>query len=253
MTFWDHLEELRQCIFRSAGAVLAVSVALFFFKKFLFDGVILAPTREDFFLYRLLGVKVGLNLVNIEVSAQFIIHLKVTFMCGLILSCPYVIYEIWKFVAPALYQNEKKSVRGAFLFASVLFYAGIAVGYCLVLPLMVNFFNGYTVSESVVNTISLSSYMSMVYSTVLLFGLVFEFPTLIAILSALGLVTREMLTKGWKFAVLIVVTLAALITPSGDPFSLCVVSVPLFVLYWISILICKKKETGQDVPEEVEL
>jgi len=242
MTFWDNLEELRHGIFRSAAVLLAVTVALFFFKSFIFDDIILAPTRSDFFLYKLLNVNVSLELINIDISAQFIIHLKVTFVCALVLCCPYLIWEIWRFISPALYPSEKRGVGGAFLFASVLFYLGVVTGYCVVLPLMVNFFQGYTVSDTVTNAISLTSYISTVYSTVLLFGLVFEFPTLIAILSSLGVVTREMLSRGWKYAVVAVVTLAALITPSGDPFSLCVVSVPLFLLYWLSILICKKEK-----------
>ncbi len=241
MTFWDHLDALRAVLIRSLLVVLAVSVVLFCFKRFLFDGVILAPTRPDFFLYRLLGVDVTLNLVNIEVTAQFIIHMKVTFICALILCCPYLIFEIWHFVSPALYEHEKKAVRGAFLFASLLFYLGLAIGYVVVLPLMVNFFQGYTVSDTVVNTISLSSYMATVTSTVLLFGLVFEFPTLIAVFSSLGIVTKGMLRKGWRVAVFVAVLLAAIITPSGDPFSLCVVSVPLFLLYLLSVAICKDK------------
>ena len=240
MTFWDHLEDLRHGIIRSVSVLLVLSIVLFFFKTFIFDGIILAPTRSDFFLYKWLGVDVSLKLVNIEVAAQFMIHIKATFICALILSCPYLLYEIWRFIAPALYKHEVSSVRKAFLFGSVLFYAGTAVGYAVVLPLMVNFFHGYSVSASVENTVSLSSYMSTVTSTVLLFGLVFEFPALIAILSHIGLVTKQMLKKGWRYAVCAVVILAALITPSGDPFSLCVVSVPLFILYAISISVCKE-------------
>ena len=241
MTFWDHLDALRMVLIRLLLVVLTASIVLFCFKDFIFDGLILAPTRPDFFLYRLLGVDVSLNLVNIEVTAQFLIHMKVTFVCALIACFPYIVFEIWRFVAPALYSHEKKAVRGAFLFASVLFYAGLAVGYCVVLPLMVNFFQGYTVSQSVTNTISLTSYMATVTSTVLLFGVVFEFPTLIAALSKLGVVTRSMLRRGWRVAVFVAVLLAALITPSGDPFSLCVVSVPLLLLYMLSIAICKDK------------
>lgn len=254
MTFWDHIEVLRNAVIRCVLVLLVACIVLFFFKEFLFDGIILAPTRSDFFLYRWLGVDVSLSLVNIDITAQFLIHIKVTMMAALILCCPYVIFEIWKFIAPALYEKERKTTRRAFLFASVLFYAGIFIGYTVVLPLMVNFFQGYVVSDSVVNTISLGSYMSTVFSTVLLFGLVFEFPTVIAILSAIGLVTREMLSSGWKYAVCAVVILAALITPSGDPFSLAVVSVPLFLLYWISILICRREVKDEDeIETETEM
>lgn len=240
-SFWDHLDELRKVLIRAFLVLVAVSAGLFFFKEFLFDGLILAPTRPDFFLYRALGINVQLNLVNIEVTAQFMTHIKVTFICAAILCCPYLLYETWGFIAPALYDHEKRSVRGAFLLSSVLFYLGLAIGYSLVLPLMVNFFQGYSVSASVVNTISLSSYMSMVYSTVLLFGLVFELPVLVALLSRLGIITREAMLRGWRYAVAAVIVLAALITPSGDPFSLMVVSIPLFLLYILSVFVCRRE------------
>lgn len=241
MTFWDHLEDLRKSLFRMAAAYMVVAVALFFFKDFLFDEIILAPADKDFYLYRLLGFDFSLSLVNIEVSAQFMIHMKVTFICALILVFPYLIYELWRFVSPALYDNEKKGVRGAFLFAGLLFYAGLAVGYAVILPLMINFFAGYQVSPDVPNTFSLSSYMALLTSTVMIFGIVFEFPTVIAILSALGVVTRETLSQYRRHAVCAVVILAAVITPSGDPFSLLVCSVPLYMLYEFSVLISKRK------------
>ncbi len=242
MTFWDHLEDLRKCIFRIFGVLAVVSVVLFFFKNFLFDDVILAPADKDFILYRLTGIDFSLSLVNLEVAAQFMIHMKATFVCALIMTFPYLVYEIWKFIAPALYENEKKAVRVAFAFASVLFYVGIAVGYFVIMPLMLNFFADYQVSAAVPNTFSLSSYISLFTSTVLIFGIVFEFPTVIAVLSGLGMITRELLKRFRRHALLVVVILAAVITPTGDPFSLFVVSVPLYLLYEFSILICRKGE-----------
>ena len=227
MTFWDHLEDLRKSIFRMAASLVGVTVILFFFKDFLFDDVILAPTDKNFYLYRMLGLDFSLSLVNIEVSAQFMIHMKVTFICAVILTFPYLVYELWRFVAPALYEREKRAVRGAFTFAGVLFYTGLAVGYLVILPLMINFFAGYQVSPDVPNTFSLSSYISLFMSTVMTFGIVFEFPTVIAILSALGIVTKEGLRTYRRHAVCAVVILAALITPSGDPFSLLICTVPV--------------------------
>lgn len=249
MTFWDHLEDLRKSIFRMIGVLAGTAVVLFFFKNFLFDDVVLAPSRSDFILYRLVGVDFSLSLVNLEVAAQFMIHMKVTFICALILSFPYLIYEIWRFIAPALYENEKKAVSGAFAFASVLFYVGIAVGYFIILPLMLNFFADYQVSEAVPNTFSLASYISLFSSTVLIFGIVFEFPTVIAVLSRLGVITRETLKKFRRHAICAVVILAAVITPTGDPFSLLVVSVPLYLLYEFSILISRKDVAGQNVED----
>lgn len=249
MTFWDHLEDLRKSIFRMIGVLAGSAVVLFFFKNFLFDDVVLAPSRSDFLLYRLVGVDFSLSLVNLEVAAQFMIHMKVTFICALILSFPYLIYEIWRFIAPALYENEKKAVSGAFAFASVLFYVGIAVGYFIILPVMLNFFADYQVSEAVPNTFSLASYISLFTSTVLIFGIVFEFPTVIAVLSRLGVISRDTLKHFRRHAICAVVILAAVITPTGDPFSLFVVSVPLYLLYEFSILISRKGSAGQNVED----
>ena len=254
MSFWDHLEALRQGLFRVILALLCAFIVLFFFKEFLFDKLILAPTRPDFFFYRWFGMETGLQLVNIELSTQFMVHMRVTFMCASILCCPYVLFEIWRFVAPALYQHEKRATRRAFLFASVLFYLGIAVGYCIILPLMVNFFDGYKVSEEVVNTISLNSYISTVNSTVLLFGIVFEIPTLVAVLSQIGLLSRKTLLGGWKWAVLVIAVLAAIITPA-DPFSMLIAAIPLSLLYGISILVCKNavpEAEGEESEEDEE-
>ena len=240
MTFWDHLEDLRKCIFRMLAVFAASVFALFFAKGFLFDSIILAPSKPDFYLYRLLGADFSMHLVNIEVAAQFLIHMKITFISALIVTFPFLIYEVWRFIAPALYENEKKAVKGAFAFASVLFYVGVAVGYALVFPLMLNFFSGYQVSPDIPNTFSLTSYISLFTSLVLTFGIVFEFPTVVAALSAMGILTREMLASFRKHAVCVVLILAAVITPSGDPFSLMVVSVPLYLLYEFSVLICRK-------------
>ena len=240
MTFWDHLEDLRKCIFRMLAVFATAVIALFFFKTLLFEDVILAPSKPDFFLYRLLGADFSMTLVNIEVAAQFLIHMKITFISALILTFPFIIYEAWKFIAPALYEKEKKVVSFAFAFASVLFYAGVAVGYLIVFPLMLNFFAGYQVSPDIPNTFSLTSYISLFTSLVLTFGIVFEFPTVVAVLSSLKILNKESLKAFRKHALCIVLILAAVITPSGDPFSLMVVSVPLYLLYEFSILICRK-------------
>lgn len=241
MTFWDHLEDLRGSLFRMLGAYATAVVVLFFFKDFLFERIILAPSKTDFFMYRLLGADFSMTLVNIEVAAQFLIHMKITFICALVVSFPYIVFEIWRFVAPALYEREKKAIKGTFLFSSVLFYTGVAVGYLIVFPLMLNFFSGYQVSPDVRNTFSLTSYISMFTSMVLIFGIVFEFPTVVSILSSLGVLSKDILKSFRRYAVCAVLILSALITPSGDPFSMLVVSVPLYLLYEFSVLICKKE------------
>ena len=241
MTFWDHLDVLRGTLFRSALAVACAGVVLLCFKGFLFDGVVLAPTRPDFWLYRWLHLPFSMSLINTEISAQFFIHLKVSFICGFIISFPYVCYEIWMFVAPALYPSEKSAVRKAFSFASVLFYAGLFIGYWLILPITLNFFQGYTVSDEVQNTITIGSYISMFTSMVLLFGIVFEFPVLIAVLNRMGIVTQASLKKYRRHAIVAIMVVAAIITPA-DPFSMLIAAAPLYLLYELSVLVCVKKD-----------
>ena len=239
MSFWDHLDELRGTLFRSIGALCLCSVLGLAFRDFLFDGIILPPTRPDFIVYRLLGWDFDMQLINVELSAQFFAHLKASFAIGLVVAFPYVIWELWKFIAPALYEREKRPVRTAFALSTGLFYLGVAVGYFIVLPFCLRFFISYSVSDAVANTITLGSYMSMFFSMVLLIGIAFEFPTVVMALGRLGVVSRSQLRKGRKYAFVIMLVLAALITPA-DPFSMFVLAVPLYLLYELSILLCSK-------------
>ena len=243
MSFWDHLEVLRGTLFRSVLAILLVSVFFLAIPERLFKAV-LWPTTPDFILYKWLGLDFSMSLINIEVSAQFFVHLKVSVLMAIVVAFPYIIYEIWKFVAPALYDNEKKAVRKAFGMSSFLFYLGVAVGYFIVLPVCLMFFMNYTVSDAVENTISLSSYISLFTSMVFLIGLLFEFPTVVLVLSHLGLLTRKQLLGFRKSAFVVILILAALITPS-DPFSMFVLSIPLYGLYEFSILVCKNDDIDQ--------
>ena len=237
MSFWDHLEVLRGTLFRSVLAVVLLSVGVLCIPEHLFRAV-LYPTTADFPLYRWLHLDFRMQLVNIEVTAQFFVHLKMAVLCGVVLAFPYLIWEIWRFIAPALYEQEKKAVRTAFGLSSGLFYLGVAVGYLLVLPVCLMFFMNYSVSETVQNTISLSSYISLFTSMVFLVGLIFEFPTVILVLSSLGLVGKDTLRKYRKHAFVVILLLAAFITPS-DPVSMFVLAVPLYGLYEFSILVCR--------------
>jgi sec-independent protein translocase protein TatC len=240
MSFWDHLEALRGTLFRSVLAVALLSLLFLFIPKPLFQAVFW-PTRADFPLYRLPGVDFSMDLINIDLSAQFFFYLKVAVLCGLVLAFPFVVWEIWKFVSPALYEKEKKAVKKAFRLSSGLFYLGVAVGYFVVLPVCLMFFVNFSVSDTIVNTISLSSYMSLFTSMVFLIGLLFEFPTVILVLSSLGIVDRQVLKRWRKYAFIIVLILAAFITPS-DPFSMFVLALPLYGLFEFSILLCRKGE-----------
>jgi len=248
MSFWDHLDVLRGSLFRAIGAVCLCSVLGLVFRELLFDGIVLAPTRPDFIVYRLLGWSFSMELINVEISAQFFVHLKASFAAGVIVAFPYVVWELWRFLAPALYDREKKSVRAAFAMSTGLFYLGVLVGYFIVLPVCLQFFMNYTVSDAVANTITIGSYMSMFFSMVLLIGVVFEFPTVVLVLNRLGILDRSSLRKGRRYAVIIVLVLAALITPS-DPFSMFVLAIPLYFLYELSILLCSRSAENPETNE----
>ena len=240
MSFWDHLEELRGTLFRSIIALCLFAVLGFIFKKPLFY-LIFLPASPDFFIYRLLGWTFTLEMINVEMSAQFFVHLRAAFGAALILSFPYLIWELWRFIAPALYEKEKKAVGGAFFMATGFFYLGVAVGYCLVLPACVQFFMNYSVSSMVTNAITIGSYMSMFTSTVLLVGVAFEFPTVIWALSHLGVLGRKQLRSGRRYALVAVLVLAALVTPA-DPLSMLIVAAPLYLMYEVSVLMCPRSD-----------
>lgn len=238
MSFWDHLDVLRGTLIRSLVALVVACIPGLCLRTLLFDGIILAPTRPDFPVYRLLGWKINMQLINVEVSAQFFVHLRCALIAGLVLAFPYIVFELWRFVAPALYAHEKKAVKKAFGLSSLLFYTGILVGYFVVLPACLQFFMNYTVSDTVSNTITLGSYISLFGSMVLLIGIAFEFPVVILILSSLGVVSKAGLRKSRAYALIGIMTLSALITPS-DPVSMLVLTAPLYLLYEISILLCR--------------
>ena len=242
MSFWEHLDVLRGALIRVLAVVFALSCLGLAFKEPLFK-VILAPARPDFFIYRLLGMDFGMTLINVDISAQFVTHLRASVVAGFILSFPYLVWEIWRFVLPALYAGEKKAVRRTFLLSSVLFYVGAAVGYFIVLPLCLQFFMGYSISPDITNTATLRSYMSMFSSLVLLMGIAFEFPSAILLLSMLGIVDRPLLRRGRKYAFVALLIVAAFITPTGDPLSMLLLAAPLYLLYELSITLCSSQKT----------
>lgn len=250
MSFWDHLDALRGALLRSAAVVLVLALVLFVVKDYFFDIVVLAPTQPDFLTYRLFGMSPQISLVNYELTAQFMVHLETSMLGALVFGAPFICYELWKFIAPALYDKEKAAVRKAFLFAGGLFYLGLAVGYFILLPFIVDFFQGYTVSEMVKNTISLSSYISIFFSTIFSMGLAFEFPAVILALSSLGLLHKSTMKKYRRHALVLLMILAAAITPA-DIMSMVVVTIPLYLLYEFSILICRKDEP-EDADEDSE-
>ncbi len=252
MSFWEHLEELRWVIIRAAGVLVALIVALFCVMPMVFDSVILGPTSSDFFVYKLLsGIgKIPLlpdfgdgafkvDIINIHVAAQFTTHISASFYLALVLVAPYLLYEIWKFIRPALYEGEIANVRTAFALGGGMFFIGCGVGYCIIFPFTFRFLTEYTLSESIVNQINLSSYMGIFFSMILIMGLVFELPLLAWILSKIGLVRKAFLKTYRRHAIVVLLIAAAVITPTGDPFTLSLVFLPLYLLYEFSILLVR--------------
>ena len=252
MTFWEHLEVLRWSIFRIAIAAVMAMVVIFIFMPSMFTGFVLGPTTSEFFLYKWLGSLGQLpflpdfaaedfkvDIISINVASQFMTHISTSFWFALVAIFPYSIYEIWKIIAPALYDNEKRSVRTAFLFGTLMFFIGCAVSYSFIFPFTFRFLTEYQISGQITNQISLNSYMSTFLGMVFIMGLVFELPLLAWLLSKIGVLNREFLKKYRKHAVVILMILAALITPTGDPITLSLVFLPLYLLYEISIRVVK--------------
>ena len=265
LTFWDHLDELRRVLFRVLGVWFVLAIGYFIAMPYLFDNVILAPCHNDFVFYDLLrwiGQKLDLKdefftqefhvkLININLAAPFFVHMSTAFWMSVVTAAPYIFYEIWRFVSPALYPNERKGVRKALGIGTVMFFIGVSLGYFMVYPLTLRFLSTYQLSAAIENQISLNSYIDNFMMLVLCMGLAFELPLVTWLLSLLGLVHKTFLRKYRRHAVVIIVIASAIITPTGDPFTLTVVAVPLYLLYELSILMIKDKKTD-DEAEEVE-
>jgi len=254
MSFFEHLEIFRWHIVRSIIAILVFTVVAFIFHKIIFDQIILAPKSDLFFTNQFL-CKIGqflnspslcinskpLDIININMAGQFNMHLKVAFFSGLILGFPYILFEIWRFIKPALYENERKYSRGGILISSLLFFMGVTFGYFIIVPLTIHFLGGYNISQEVSNQINLGSYISTVTSVSFAGGLTFQLPIIIYILSKTGVVSATFLKKYRRHAIVLILLLSAIITPP-DIFSLTLVTLPLILLYEISILIAKRLE-----------
>lgn len=250
MTFWEHLDELRGTLWRSVIALLVASILAFVFKEILFDQILLAPKSKDFITYRLLcsiGEWLSLpslcvepssfNLININMAGQFMSHMNISLVAGIILAIPYILWEFWRFIKPGLTPKEVRSSRGAVTVVSLLFITGVLFSYFIVAPLMINFLGGYTVSSEVTNQIALTSYVSSITLMTLLMGILFELPVLILFLTRIGVVTPQLLRKYRKHTVIVILIVAGIITPSPDIFSQIVVALPLFGLFEISLAI----------------
>ena len=265
-SFWAHLDDLRGVLFRGIALYVAACVALFAFLPSLFDTVILAPTRGDFPTYRLFeriagiapalaeasfsepeSAATNIQLVNIELASQFFIHVSATCWMALVMTLPALIYILWTFVRPGLYPSERRYSRTAFIAGNAMFYLGASVGYFLVFPLTLRFLAGYQLIPLIPNVVSLTSYMDTFVTLLLLMGLIFELPLLAWILRKTGLITREFFTRYRRHAIVVLVVLAAMITPTGDPLTLAVVFIPIYILWELSAWLVKPRSKVTEV------
>jgi sec-independent protein translocase protein TatC len=262
MSFLEHLEALRWHLVRSAIVVLLLAIGFFVYREFLFDSVLLAPKMPDFWTYRQFcklshflnlgdALCFGQNtfeLINTELSGQFTMHMWASIVAGLVCGAPYVFWELWQFIRPALKSNEKNAASGTVFYTTVLFLLGVLFGYYIIVPLSVNFLGTYQVSAEVKNMIQMDSFISTVTTITLASGIVFELPVVVYLLTKIGLMGPAFMRTYRRHAVVVILILAAIITPSPDVTSQLLVALPLYLLYEISIFISayvQRKEEKQ--------
>lgn len=252
MSFLDHLEDLRWHLIRICIAVISVATLAFIFSRFIFEQIIFAPLKMNFPTYDFLcraanyiGVsttfcaeEMPMIIQNRTMAGQFSADIWTAILGGFVISFPYVIYQLWKFISPGLHENERKHSRGFIIISSLLFFIGVLFGYYIITPLSLNFLANYSISDVVDNQIDISSYIALVRSSALASGLIFELPIIIYFLTKVGLVTPEILRKYRKYALVLVLVLSAIITPP-DIASQVIVAIPILILYQVSIYISK--------------
>ena len=241
-TFWDHLDVLRGCLIKIAVVTVLLTIVAFCFKELLFS-VVLAPCEGDFITYRIMGFhpeKIG--LMNVGLTEQFMVHMKTALYAGVLLASPYILYQIFCFVSPGLYDNERKYATKLVGGAYVMFMVGTLLNYFVIFPMTVHFLGTYQVSPDVANMLTLQSYMDTLLMMNLVMGVVFELPMVCWLLARLGLLNDKFMKSYRKHAIVIILILSAIITPTTDVFTLTIVSVPIWLLYEVSILIVSKSQ-----------
>lgn len=266
MSFIDHLEELRWHIIRAVIAILIAAIAVFIYVKEIVDRVLLAPAHDNFITYKwlcsaghffrlgnslcLAGTKV--SFISTEMTGQFISSFTIAFVGGFVIAFPYVFWEFWRFVRPALNPKELKKTRGVIFWVSFLFFLGVAFGYYVLTPFMVNFYFSYSLSSLIEIKPTFSDYLENLIWTTVGIGVLFQMPLLMAVLTRIGVISARFLKKYRRHAFVVIITAAAIITPSTDPFSLTLVTIPLYALYEASIILASRidKAKKQDQTEE---
>ncbi|MGV8877601.1 MAG: twin-arginine translocase subunit TatC [Sphingobacteriaceae bacterium] len=264
MSFFGHLEVLRWHLVRSAVAIMVFTGLVFYFYSFIFDTIIMGPRKPGFWSYRML-CKLGEvldkpgfciesipgKIINTEMAGQFTLQINSALLIGLTMGFPYLLFEIWRFIKPALHEKERRAASGFVFYASFLFFTGVLFGYYIISPLSVNFLANYIISPEIENTITIDSYLSSVATLTLATGIVFELPILIYILSTMGIMTPKFMRETRRYAVIAILLLSAIVTPTPDMMTMLVVSLPLFILYEISIMVAAKVDKRRKRKEEL--
>jgi sec-independent protein translocase protein TatC len=266
MSFIDHLEELRWHLIRSVIAIAIGCIIVLIYANEIVDTILMAPTRPNFIASKWLcslghGIGIGDTLcfppvdtkfLAVKMTDQFVSYFTLGFMGGFILAFPYIFWEFWKFVKPALSPKELKKTRGVIFWVSFLFFLGVAFGYFILTPFMVNFYFNFKLSSQIVIMPSFSDYLeNLIYTTVGI-GVLFQMPLLVMVLTRIGIITARFLKKYRRHAFVIILIAAAIITPSTDPFSLMIVTLPLYILYEASIIIASRINKRQEKEQKEE-
>ena len=252
MSFFDHIDVLRKHLLRALAVVLVLTAGAFYYTDFIFNTIIMGPKNPNFWTYRMMCklvekfpsigsdfciTKIDAKIINTEMAGQFTLQLNSCVMVGIILGIPYLLFELWLFIKPALHENERKSASGFVAFASVLFFLGILFGYYMICPLSINFLTNFTVSPEIQNTFTIDSYLSSVMTLTLGSGVIFQLPVIIYILSKLGVMTPAFMRASRRYSTVLILIVAAIVTPTADPYTMLIVALPLFLLYELSIYI----------------
>ncbi|TCD02619.1 twin-arginine translocase subunit TatC [Pedobacter psychroterrae] len=253
MSFFDHIDVLRKHLLRGLLVVVLLTAGAFWFSDFIFNEIIMGPKNPDFWTYRMMCkmvvafpnlvgqdfciTHIDAKIINTEMAGQFTLQINSCVMVGIILGIPYLLFELWLFVKPALHEKERKSASGFVLFASTLFFIGIMFGYYLICPLSINFLTNFTVSPEIENTFTITSYLSSVATLTIGSGIIFQLPVVIYILSKFGIMTPAFMRSSRRYAFVLILVIAAVVTPTPDVITMLVVAFPLVILYEVSIFI----------------
>lgn len=263
MSFFDHLDVLRWHLIRSSIAIIIFMILAFIYYDFIFDSIIMGPKKPEFWTYRMmcslterfnLGADfcikdIPFTIINTQMAGQFTLQLNSSLMIGIVLGVPYMLFEVWRFVKPGLTEKESSSASGFVFFASLLFFAGLLFGYYIITPLSINFLANYTVSDVIRNTITIDSYLSTVSTLSIGAGVTFELPIIIFVLSKLGIMTPAFMRSSRRYATVLILIVAAVVTPTPDILTMLTVSFPLFLLYELSIIVSARVERNRKKKE----